>query len=658
MERRFGLTARLRARLPSTTVLPMRRLLLAAALVSCADPPPRSPADPAPRLATKIEAPTPTSELVPVHRDDPSLGPPLAPVTIVVFSDYQCPFCKRAEPTLSALRAEYGDKLRIVWKDTPLAFHKYAYEAAVIARVVYLTRGNDAFWAMHARIFENQTELSVANLHAWASELGVDENAIAANRAEAIAKVERALGDAKAALVPATPAFAIDGEMLVGAKKLAQFAEVIDAHLLEAKQLVADGVPPVDVYRTLVKRHFREPAAEEDEPVDPTVYSVPLGGAPLRGPKDALVTIVTYADFECPFCKRVDGTFAELEKLYPGKLRFAWKNKPLTNHKRAMPAAIAAMEVFKQKGDAAFWAFHDKLLAGQKSLADDDLEAAAAAIPGVDGKKVAAAVAKEKWKGEIEDEIDESDALKVGGTPHSFVNGRSFSGSQPLEKWKKLIDEELGRAEARVKAGTPADKVYDEIAKAGKYVGPIALAIPADAPFRGGTNAKVVLHVFSDFQCPFCRSLARPVPEEVAAESAQLEKLLKKYGDKIKIVWRDYPLSFHPRAMAAANFAREAKKQKGMATFWKVHDELFDLGGALDDEELEKVAKKHGLDWQKAKNAILAGMHDDVIEADRTAGNNAGVTGTPATFVNGRAYVGAQGVAVFERAIDRALAKK
>jgi len=595
-----------------------------------------------------------------VHADDPTVGPKNAPVTIVVFSDFQCPFCKRAEPTLAALEAEYGEQLRIVWKDLPLPFHKYAREAAVVERVVYLTQGNDAFWRMHARIFEEQAQLSTDNLHAWAAELGVDENTLAARRAEAEARVDRALDESKQLAINGTPNFLIDGQLITGAQKPQKFQIIIDQHLADAKQLAASGMPATSIYPTLVKKYWQQPPAEqeEDDAVDPTVWGVPASNAPVRGPKDALVTIVTFSDFQCPFCKRVEGTFGELEKLYPGKLRFVWKNQPLSFHKRAMPAAIAAIEVRKQKGDTAFWAFHDKLFASQPKLEDEDLEAAATAIPGVDAKKVLAAVAKDKWRGEIDDDVDEAEALKVAGTPHSFVNGRSFNGAQPLAKWKKLIDEELAKAEARVKAGTAPEKVYDQIVKDGKSIGPVNLPIPADAPWRGGAKAKVVLQVFSDFQCPFCRKLARPMPVEEASESATLEKLLKKYGDKIKIVWRDFPLSFHPRAMAAANFAREAKKEKGLAAFWKVHDELFDLAGSLDDDKLEAVAKHNGVDWQKAKNAMLAGMYDDLIEADRTAGNSAGVTSTPATFVNGRAIVGAQGEDVFIRAIDRALAKK
>lgn len=640
----------------------MSRLALLALLtsISCADPPQPKAPDPEKRPAAPavVEVATPTSELVPVHADDPSLGPKTAPVTIVMFSDFQCPFCSRVKPTIHALRERYGSALRIVWKDLPLAFHKYAREAAVVARVAFLSAGNDAFWHMHDKYFENQSDLNEQNILSWAAEVGIDGSTIATYREQAEALVDRSMAESKMLAVSGTPHFVIDGQTLTGAQKMAKFEGVINAHLAKAKELADQGTPPGDIYGALVKAYWTNPAeeVEEEPPIDPTVWSVEIGNAPTRGPKDALVTLVVFSDFQCPFCKKLESTFVQLDKDYGGKLRFVWKDQPLSFHARALPTANAAREVRKQQGDAAFFKFRDALFASQPKLENDDIEAAAAAITGVDAKKVLLAVEKEKFKDEIEKDIDQAEALKVSGTPHVFVNGRSLGGAHPLPKWKLLVDEEMAKAKAKVAAGTAAEKIYEETIKGGKYLGPVDLKIPADAPWRGGAKAKVVLHVFSEFQCPFCRRFARPVVG--ADDTGTLEKLQKKYGDKIKIVWRDYPLAFHPRARPAATFAREAKKQKGMATFWKVHDELFDLAGALDDEKLEELAKRYGIDWAKAKAAIASGAHDAAIDADQKIASDVGVTGTPATFVNGKMVSGAQSEETFIKLIDRALAKK
>src|SRR4051794_37840362 len=94
---------------------------LALGPVACADPPLPRPPQPKTLAATKpAEEPLPTSDLVPVLADDPSLGSRLARVTIVLFSDFQCPYCARVGPVVAKLRETYGDDLRVVWKDNPL----------------------------------------------------------------------------------------------------------------------------------------------------------------------------------------------------------------------------------------------------------------------------------------------------------------------------------------------------------------------------------------------------------------------------------------------------------------------------------------------------------------------------------------------------------
>src|SRR5256885_10793070 len=104
----------------------------------------------------------------------PSLpGPKNPTVTIVECSDFQCPFCGRAEPTLQQLREEYKGKVRIAWKNQPLSFHPNAMPAAEAAMAAY-EQGNDKFWAMHAKLFANQQQLSPQYYEQAAREIGLD----------------------------------------------------------------------------------------------------------------------------------------------------------------------------------------------------------------------------------------------------------------------------------------------------------------------------------------------------------------------------------------------------------------------------------------------------------------------------------------------------
>ena len=92
---------------------------------------------------------------------------------------------------------------------------------------------------------------------------------------------------------------------------------------------------------------------------------VEVGNAPTRGPKNAPITVVLFSDFQCPFCGRVEPSIVELEKAYPGKVRVAWKNFPLSFHNNAKPAAEAALAAHEQ---GKFWQMHDILFKNQQAL--------------------------------------------------------------------------------------------------------------------------------------------------------------------------------------------------------------------------------------------------------------------------------------------------
>jgi protein-disulfide isomerase len=319
-----------------------------------------------------------------------------------------------------------------------------------------------------------------------------------------------------------------------------------------------------------------------------------------------------------------------------------------------MPAAMLAIEARKQGGDAAFFKAHD-LLYASPSLGDDDLSRIATTL-GLDAKKASDAIAKSAWKAAVERDQLEGDDLEVKGTPCTFVNGRRIEGAQPLAVFEQVVQEELAKADTKVKSGTPLAKLYAETIAGGKG-GPADLSVPKTAPWKGGAKAAVVVQVFSDFQCPFCRKLEVRDPDDQDGITGALAAATKKYGDKIKILWRDFPLEFHPRARAAASLAREAFAEKGNAGFWKVHDELFANQADLGDAALEVIAKKAGLDAKKVRRALDEGTWSAAIDDDQKEGNRLGISGTPTVFVDGHRIVGAQPEAVLTRAIDRALAQ-
>jgi protein-disulfide isomerase len=169
--------------------------------------------------------------------------------------------------------------------------------------------------------------------------------------------------------------------------------------------------------------------------------------------------------------------------------------------------------------------------------------------------------------------------------------------------------------------------------------------VPANAPFRGGKNAKVVIQEWGDFQCPFC-----------ARAESTLSDILRIYGDDVKIVWRDKPIpSLHPDAPNAAELAREAFEEKGQDGFWRMHDKLFANQQKQKRDDLDQYASDLGLDPTKVARAIDGGSHKTLIDADDRLSIDLGITGTPAFLVNSYYLSGAQPLAKFKKVIDRSL---
>jgi protein-disulfide isomerase len=160
-------------------------------------------------------------------------------------------------------------------------------------------------------------------------------------------------------------------------------------------------------------------------------------------------------------------------------------------------------------------------------------------------------------------------------------------------------------------------------------------------PSRGPANAAVEIIEFSDFQCPYCLR-AHPVVEQV----------LRTYGDRVRFVYRHFPLESHPNARPAAEAAACAADQN---KFWAYHDRLFDHQDKLSGDDLKAHAAALGLDVSRFDDCVSSRKFRKDVEADIAAGASAGVTGTPAFFVNGRVLEGAQPYEVFSRVVDEEL---
>jgi protein-disulfide isomerase len=181
-----------------------------------------------PAVSVLFSAPRTTVALA---ATDPVLGATTAPVTVVEFSDFQCPFCQRAVPTLKKVREVYGDKVRVVWKDFPLTqIHPQAFKSAEAA---HCAGEQGKFWDYHDKLFANQEALQADDLKKYASDLGLDAAKFGPclDSSKYAERVRDGVSAGSRLGVNSTPTLYINGRMLQGAQPFETFAAMIDEEL-------------------------------------------------------------------------------------------------------------------------------------------------------------------------------------------------------------------------------------------------------------------------------------------------------------------------------------------------------------------------------------------------------------------------------------------
>jgi protein-disulfide isomerase len=594
--------------------------------------------------------------------DAPTKGGKQPKVTIIEFSDFQCPFCSRVNGTLDTVMKNYGNDVAISFRNNPLPFHNNAMPAALAGEAA---REQGKFWEMHDKMFAAQQNLDRPTLDKLAGEVGLNmakyKETMDSDKAKA--RIKRDMDDAAKFGARGTPNFFINGHNFRGAQPVEAFKGVIDDEIKKADAKIASGTPRGQLYASFIKDGLDKaaapaPTARPGEPDANTRFRADIKGAPIKGAKDAVVTIVQFSDFQCPFCSRVEPTVAQVMKEYNGKVRVAWRDLPLPFHPNAMPAAIAARAAGEQ---GKFWEMHDKIFADQQHMDRPTYEKYAGEL-GLNMGKFKAALDAEKGKELIKADSDMGGKIGARGTPAFFINGKFLSGAQPFEMFKAKIDDEIKTADALVAKGTPKAKVYDVLMKDAKTEVPAAAGggeaaekgpeqdtqiykvDPGSSPSKGAKGAPLQVVIFSDFQCPFC-SRVEPT----------LKQMEKEYGGKVRMVWKNYPLPFHNNAEPAAEAAEAAGAQ---GKFWEMHDKLFANQSALDRPSLEKYAGELGLNMAKFKADLDAQKYKSVIESESKEGSAVGVTGTPAVFINGRKIAGAYPFETFKKIADEELSKK
>jgi protein-disulfide isomerase len=347
---------------------------------------------------------------------------------IIEYSDYQCPFCSRVEPTIAQLRQEYGDKIEVVYKNYPLeSIHPDALNAAIAAECAR-NQGEDEFWAYHDKLFANQNALDGASLKQYAQAQGLNVNDFnkCFDGKETESRIRAEMQEASGRGVQGTPSFWIKDELVVGALPYDMFKSKIDEKL-SGKAAPAPAPTPA-------------PAPQPSAPVDVAT------GAHVLGNADAPVTIVEFSDFQCPFCQRF---YNDAEKqiitnyVNTGKAKLAFRHFPLPFHQNAQKAGEAAECAAKQ---GKFWEMHDVMF--QKGSGDGTgLDVASlkqyAADLKLDTAKFNSCLDSGETASIVQQDTAAGSAAGVSGTPTVFVNGKAVVGAQPYANFQQAIDAEL-----------------------------------------------------------------------------------------------------------------------------------------------------------------------------------------------------------------------
>ena len=243
-------------------------------------------------------------------------------------------------------------------------------------------------------------------------------------------------------------------------------------------------------------------------------------------------------------------------------------------------------------------------------------------------------------KTEVTDKLGEPADAKI---QEVYDANKQQLGNASLEQVRGRIVDFLKTQDAQEKQGELLASLQKKYPTTVKLQAPVIEIGEGGRPAKGSASAPITIIEFSDYECPFCKR-AEPT----------VEKVLETYGDKIRLVFRDYPLPFHANAKPAALAAACAEEQ---GKFWEYHHKLF-TSAALDGDTLRSLAGELGLDQAKFDECLASEKYASVVEKDMADASAVGVRGTPAFFINGRMISGAQPFEKFQEIIDEELARK
>jgi protein-disulfide isomerase len=335
-------------------------------------------------------------------------------VEIVLFTDFQCPFCARFAQAFRELqsRGVEGVQTTVRFKHFPLGIHP----AAPLAHQAALAAGEQGkFWEMHDLLFANQSAVKRDDLLVYATKLGLDldrfKKDLDGDRVKKLIEADKTEGERLG--VQGTPTFFVNGNAYSGAFS-------------------------IDQLKQLVQRERWRMQAMSDIPDN--LLSL--------GPADAPVTLEFFADLQSPVSRPAIEVLDQVIRRYPSRVRIQFRNFPLAFHPQAPLAHEAAMAAASQ---GRFWEFARYILAHQDSLREQELIAQAAPL-GLNEATFAQMLAQHRYSVRVAVDLEAGAKRGIRGSPVVFVNGNRIDGVPSLEKLVEHVESELAairKSEAR-----------------------------------------------------------------------------------------------------------------------------------------------------------------------------------------------------------------
>lgn len=543
--------------------------------------------------------------LRPVSSATGAVGPVTAPVTIVVFSDFACPYSSEVFFTLEKLEKRYPTELRVIAKQSPLPIHP---DAALAHRAALAAGRQGKFNQMAELLYANQTRQDAPSLRAYARRLKLDpvrfrRDLDSPSLADA---VQADIAESHAFGVDQTPTLYINGRQFTGVQTEQTLVALIDKAAASADA------------------RAKNPGAEYDAATVDAALLAEIEAQPtaVQGGANAPITIVEFTDFQCPYCRTAVAPMQQLMAARGREVRWEFRAFPLEFHKDAEPAAEAALAAGAQ---GKFWPMHDLLFAHQAALKPADLRTYATMLQ-LDMKAYDEAIVSHRYAAQIAADRALGARAGVSATPTFLVGGRLIPGAIQLAQLNQLTDAALAQNKvpgANTQAATvAASAAHEEHVIAGPKAG-----------------APLTMTWFTDVRSP------------LAPRQAELvRKLMGQYGERMRVVFKAFPVAAHSDGFLGSAALLAAERQ---GQFWQMYDALADRRDELTRESVLATARAMKLDLEAFSRALDTAA--PLVAADVAEATQRGIQGAPVFFLNTLRVDGLQREAFYTDLADREL---